>query len=214
MAAITATPAPPRARHGRLHDGAAARHAAGARAQPALQQDPARARRGAHRRHGADALRARRGPGRRSSRSAKASTTSGCSTDSCRTRTCPRRCWTRRPREWSVDLERRDLLPGTRTIIVTAANGMATWREKLFVLMARNAVARPRSSACRPSAWWSWACRWRCNQNSQLPTTVASPTPNSCRIPTPHCNDCRSQFRSRTRMPKAQPAERLVVGRA
>ena len=29
---------------------------------------------------------------------------------------------------------------GRETIIVTRSDGMATWREKLFVLMARNAV--------------------------------------------------------------------------
>ena len=39
-----------------------------------------------------------------------------------------------------VDLEDVTYFLGRETIIVTRRNGMATWREKLFVLMARNAV--------------------------------------------------------------------------
>jgi KUP system potassium uptake protein len=40
----------------------------------------------------------------------------------------------------SVDLDDVTYFLGRETIIVTRRNGMATWREKLFVLMARNAV--------------------------------------------------------------------------
>jgi KUP system potassium uptake protein len=39
-----------------------------------------------------------------------------------------------------VDLEDVTYFLGRETIIVTRHDGMATWREKLFVLMARNAV--------------------------------------------------------------------------
>jgi KUP system potassium uptake protein len=39
-----------------------------------------------------------------------------------------------------VDLEDVTYFLGRETIIVTRRDGMATWREKLFVLMARNAV--------------------------------------------------------------------------
>jgi KUP system potassium uptake protein len=39
-----------------------------------------------------------------------------------------------------VDLEDTTYFLGRETIIVTARQGMAVWREKLFVLMARNAV--------------------------------------------------------------------------
>jgi KUP system potassium uptake protein len=48
---------------GGLHDGAAPGHAAGAGAQPALQQDPARTRHHPHRSHDADSPRGRRRPG-------------------------------------------------------------------------------------------------------------------------------------------------------
>jgi KUP system potassium uptake protein len=40
----------------------------------------------------------------------------------------------------AVDLEDVTYFLGRETIIVTRHDGMATWREKLFVLMARNAV--------------------------------------------------------------------------
>jgi KUP system potassium uptake protein len=39
-----------------------------------------------------------------------------------------------------VDLDDVTYFLGRETIIVTARKGMAVWREKLFVLMARNAV--------------------------------------------------------------------------
>ena len=40
----------------------------------------------------------------------------------------------------AVDLDDVTFFLGRETIIVTRRAGMATWREKLFVLMARNAV--------------------------------------------------------------------------
>jgi KUP system potassium uptake protein len=45
-------------------------------------------------------------------------------------------------REQGLDIDLEDLtyFLGRETIIVTAREGMATWREKLFVLMTRNAV--------------------------------------------------------------------------
>ncbi|MGH6691059.1 MAG: KUP/HAK/KT family potassium transporter [Gammaproteobacteria bacterium] len=46
-----------------------------------------------------------------------------------------------RAREGAGDRRgRRHRLPGRETLIVTKRRGMAAWREKLFVLMARNAV--------------------------------------------------------------------------
>jgi KUP system potassium uptake protein len=39
-----------------------------------------------------------------------------------------------------VDLDDTTYFLGRETIIVTRRRGMAIWREKLFVLMARNAV--------------------------------------------------------------------------
>jgi len=39
-----------------------------------------------------------------------------------------------------MDLDDVIYFLGRETIIVTRAKGMATWRERLFVLMARNAV--------------------------------------------------------------------------
>jgi KUP system potassium uptake protein len=39
-----------------------------------------------------------------------------------------------------IDLDDTTYFLGRETIIVTARQGMAVWREKLFVLMARNAV--------------------------------------------------------------------------
>ena len=42
--------------------------------------------------------------------------------------------------------------------------GMAMWRERLFVLMARNAVrATDVSSGCRQNGWSSSACMWKCD---------------------------------------------------
>ena len=60
MARVEASRAGPGARHGGVHDGAATRHAARARPQPALQQGPARARRHADGHHPAGAARAGR----------------------------------------------------------------------------------------------------------------------------------------------------------
>ena len=47
-----------------------------------------------------------------------------------------------RAREHGLDIDTEDVtyFLGRETLIVTAAAGMATWRERLFVLMARNAV--------------------------------------------------------------------------
>ena len=129
-----------RAGHRGVHDGAAARHAAGAGAQPALQQGAARARRHADGHDPAGAARAadaaghgpRAGPGRvRRRRSATASW---------RIPTCPRR-WSR-AREQGLELDEDDVtyFLGRETLIVTTNPGMAMWRERLFVLMARNAV--------------------------------------------------------------------------
>jgi KUP system potassium uptake protein len=39
-----------------------------------------------------------------------------------------------------IDLDDTTYFLGRETIIVTRREGMAVWREKLFVLMARNAV--------------------------------------------------------------------------
>jgi len=39
-----------------------------------------------------------------------------------------------------IDLDDTTYFLGRETIIVTAKQGMAVWREKLFVVMARNAV--------------------------------------------------------------------------
>ena len=75
------------------------------------------------------------------SRSATASSTCACSTGSWRIPTCPRRCSQRRGhRGSSCDLDDVTYFLGRETIIVTRTPGMAIWREKLFVLMARNAV--------------------------------------------------------------------------
>ena len=62
--------------HGRVHDGAAARHAAGARAQSPLQQGAARARRDADGHHSAGSARAGRSASARFARSVTASSTS------------------------------------------------------------------------------------------------------------------------------------------
>ena len=64
-----------RHRHGGVHDGAAAGHAAGAGAQPALQQDPARARGHPDRQHDPQPVRELRGPGDGREPRARASTT-------------------------------------------------------------------------------------------------------------------------------------------
>jgi KUP system potassium uptake protein len=48
----------------------------------------------------------------------------------------------RRAKDAGLELDEADItyFLGRETLIVTRARGMATWREKLFVLMARNAV--------------------------------------------------------------------------
>ena len=47
-----------------------------------------------------------------------------------------------RARELGLDIDEEDVtyFLGRETLIVTRTPGMATWRERLFVLMARNAV--------------------------------------------------------------------------
>ena len=91
--------------HGRLHDRAAARHPAGTRAQPALQQGAARARRHPDGDHAAGAPRARRRADHRPRAWPRASSTSSYATVSWRIRTSRRRSrwpgnagssWTRR----------------------------------------------------------------------------------------------------------------------
>ena len=140
LAGVDARTAGARAGHRGLHDRAAARHAAGAAAQPAHNKvlhehvviltvttahDAARA-----------AGRARR----RSSRSGTASTTSRCSTASWRTRRARGARCARASTGSTIDVDDVTYFLGRETIIVTTAPGMAIWREKLFVLMARNAV--------------------------------------------------------------------------
>jgi KUP system potassium uptake protein len=51
----------------------------------------------------------------------------------------------RRAREHSLVFDEEDVayFLGRETLIVTKAPGMAMWRERLFVLMARNAVRAP-----------------------------------------------------------------------
>ena len=62
-----------------------------------------------------------------------------CATDSWRIPTCPRRC--ARAGEQGLAIGRGDVtyFLGRETLIVTTTPGMAMWRERLFVLMARNA---------------------------------------------------------------------------
>ena len=47
-----------------------------------------------------------------------------------------------RAKACGLDLDEDDVtyFLGRETLIVTRTSGMATWRERLFVLMARNAV--------------------------------------------------------------------------
>ena len=129
-----------RARHGGLHDRAAARHAAGARPQPSLQQDPARARRRAHRDDGAGAVRGAEGSG-------SACESLGYGIYNVRVQygfmqdpNVPEALGM--ARDQGIELDPADMIYflGRETIIVTQRAGMAMWREKLFVLMARNAV--------------------------------------------------------------------------
>jgi KUP system potassium uptake protein len=48
---------------------------------------------------------------------------------------------------------------GRQTLLVTDREGMAIWREKLFVLMSRNAVRATAYFRLPPSASWSSGCR-------------------------------------------------------
>ena len=76
----------------------------------------------------------------RSARSARACSTSASATASWKIRTCPRRWRARASRGWSWTRTTSRTFLGRETLIVTKAPGMAMWRERLFVLMARNAV--------------------------------------------------------------------------
>ena len=76
----------------------------------------------------------------RFARSATGCSRSWSATASWRTRTCRKR-W-RSPREHGLEVDEDDVtyFLGRETLIVTKTPGMALWRERLFVLMARNAV--------------------------------------------------------------------------
>ena len=90
--------------------------------------------------------------------------TSASGQGSRRTRTSPKR-WSQ-PREQCLKRDAEDVryFLGRETIIVTHLEGMAVWREKLSVLMARNEVAAPRtSSGYHPNAWSNSAFRSRCS---------------------------------------------------
>ena len=116
------------------------RHAAGARAQPPLQQGAARARRRADRDDRADAARADRGsPLGRAARHDlfNVRVQYGFMEDPERPGGAARR---RASRDCAIDPDDLTYFLGRETIIVTRSKGMAIWREKLFVLMARNAV--------------------------------------------------------------------------
>ena len=52
----------------------------------------------------------------------------------------PRFCIASAKRACKLDLDEITYFLGKETLIVTAERGMAVWREKLFVVMARNAV--------------------------------------------------------------------------
>ncbi len=57
-----------------------------------------------------------------------------------RTPTCRRPSCARARRELELDEDDVTYFLGRETLIVTKSPGMAMWRERLFVLMARNAV--------------------------------------------------------------------------
>ena len=117
------------------------RHSAGAGAQPAIQQGAARARRHSQHHDGAAAATAPRksalrwSAGPRPLQRAPAIRVHGGSA------TCPERCWPRRARcGMKFDFQDVVYFLGRETILVKRHDGMALWREKLFVLMSRNAV--------------------------------------------------------------------------
>ena len=129
----------PRPRHGGVHDRAAARHAAGAGAQSALQQGAARARRDAD---GHDAAGAARPAERSRSRSVRSArlfdvvVRYGFMEDP----NVPEALAARASMGSELDEDDVTYFLGRETLIVTKTPGMAMWRERLFVLMARNAV--------------------------------------------------------------------------
>ena len=86
-----------------------------------------------------------------------------CATASWKTRTCPRR-WPR-CRCTGLDLSPGDTtyFLGRETLIPSRRRGWRCWREQLFaVMVAQRAHGHRRSSACRRTAWWSWARRSSC----------------------------------------------------
>jgi KUP system potassium uptake protein len=122
-----------------LHDRAADRHTAGARAQSSAQQGAARTRRRADRDHGAAA--ARRRQGSRLDRAMghdlfNVRVQYGFMEDPDVPAALREACEKGLP----IDTDDLTYFLGRETIIVTRRKGMAVWREKLFVLMARNAV--------------------------------------------------------------------------
>ena len=73
-------------------------------------------------------------------------------------------------RDAGLELDESDVtyFLGRETLIATKAPGMALWRERLFVLMARNAGRATASSDCRLSVSSNWGSRWRCSAGPEL----------------------------------------------
>jgi K+ transporter len=61
---------------------------------------------------------------------------------------------------FKIDLNETTFFLGLETLLATRRPGLPLWRERLFVLIARNAVRPTRSSRSRLSALSSSACRW------------------------------------------------------
>ena len=128
-----------RARHGRLHDRAAARHAAGARSQSPLQQGAARARRHLD---GHDAVGAPCGVDEQVTVRPLGHgvfdvvVRYGFMQDP----NVPEALALARDKGLPLDDDDITYFLGRETLIVTPTPGMAMWREQLFALMARNAV--------------------------------------------------------------------------
>ena len=70
-----------------------------------------------------------------------------------------------RARELGLVIDPDDLtyFLGRETIIVTRRKGMAIWREKLFVLMARNAVRATAFFRLPPERVVELECRSKCS---------------------------------------------------
>ena len=58
---------------------------------------------------------------------------------------------------WNYPLQDITYFLGRESLFPTSRPGMAIWREKVFVLMSRNARPATDFSASRPSGSWSWA---------------------------------------------------------